>query len=181
MGVIDWIILLFLLTFTFFGYRKGLAGALVQFAGFILTFFLIGHYYPLIARQLMLKYGYGKNLATFLSVILIIILIIVITRFVLWALDRFISALNLSGLNRFLGAVLGFTNGLICVIIFTVILDYMPRVSAPLNDGSKHRVYVGVQQLKDDLFIKLKLKNRMRLIKMPKFLGEQKSPPQKED
>ena len=169
MGIIDWIILAFLLFFTFNGYRRGLAGAIIQLAGFVLAFFLIGHYYPLLANQLMLKYAMSKGLATVIAVILILILLVVITRFVIWAIDRFIKALKLSGMNRFLGAVLGLVNGLICVIIITVALDYLPKVSTPLKDGEKHRVYAGIEVLKEDLFDKLQLENRMKFIKMPKI------------
>ncbi|MDD2596655.1 MAG: CvpA family protein [Candidatus Cloacimonetes bacterium] len=169
MGIIDWIILAFLLFFTFNGYRRGLAGAIIQLAGFVLAFFLIGHYYPLLANQLMLKYAMSKGLATVIAVILILILLVVITRFVIWAIDRFIKALKLSGMNRFLGAVLGLVNGLICVIIITVALDYLPKVSTPLKDGEKHRVYAGIEVLKEDLFDKLQLENRMKYIKMPKI------------
>jgi uncharacterized membrane protein required for colicin V production len=96
--------------------------------------------------------------------------VVVVVRFVIWILDRFIKALNLGWLNRSLGAVLGFLNGLILVIIFTVLMDYMPNLAAPLKDGEKHRVYVGVEQLKEDLFAKLNLQNRIKYIKMPEFL-----------
>jgi uncharacterized membrane protein required for colicin V production len=117
----------------------------------------------------MLKYAMSKGLATVIAVILILILLVVITRFVIWAIDRFIKALKLSGMNRFLGAVLGLVNGLICVIIITVALDYLPKVSTPLKDGEKHRVYAGIEVLKEDLFDKLQLENRMKYIKMPKI------------
>lgn len=175
MGVIDWSILAVLLIFAIVGFRRGLAGAVVQFAGAILAFFLVGHYYPLLANQLMLKYGHGKTLSTFIAILLILILIVVILRFVIWILDRFIQACNLSWLNRVLGALLGFANGLILVIILSVMMDYMPKVSEPLKDGEKHRVYVGVEQLKEDLFAKLNLKNRMKYIKMPEFLKNRDS------
>ncbi|HCX59044.1 MAG: CvpA family protein [Candidatus Cloacimonadales bacterium] len=172
MGVIDWIILALMLVCTFLGFRRGLIGAVVQFAGVILAFFLVGHYYPLLANQLMLKYGHGKTLSTIIAVVLILVLIIVIVRFVLWICDRFIRALNLSWLNRSLGAILGFLNGLILVIIFSVVMDYMPGLSAPLQNAEKHRVYVGVQQLKEDLFAGLNLENRIKYIKMPEFLRQ---------
>jgi membrane protein required for colicin V production len=169
MGIIDWIILAFLLIFTFLGLRRGLAGAIIQFAGFVLGFFLVGHYYPLLANRMMLKYSMSKGLATVIAVLLILILLIVITRFVVWGINRFLKSLRLSGLNRFLGAVLGLINGLICVIIITIMLDYLPKVSTPLKDGEKHRVYAGIEVLKEDIFDKLKLENRMKFIKMPKL------------
>jgi membrane protein required for colicin V production len=173
MGVIDWTILAFLLVLTYLGLRRGLVGAVVQFAGVILTFILMGHYYPLLANQLMLKYELSKTLAILISVLLILILVVVITRFVIWILDRFIKAMNLSWLNRLLGAVLGLLNGLILVIIFTVIMDYMPQASAALRDPEKHRVYVGMDTLKDDVVTHLKLNNYFKYIKLPEFLQNQ--------
>jgi membrane protein required for colicin V production len=114
MGVIDWSILAVLLVFSFMGFRKGIAGAVVQLAGAILAFLLVGHYYPLLANQLMLKYGHGKTLSTIIAIVLILTLVVVVVRFVIWILDRFIKALNLGWLNRSLGAVLGFLKNTVC-------------------------------------------------------------------
>ncbi len=173
MGVIDWSILIVLLVFTYFGLRRGLIGAVVQFAGAVLTFILIGHYYPLLANQLMLKYDLSRTLAVIISVIMILILVVVLIRFVIWILDRFIKALNLTWLNRLLGAILGLLNGLILVIIFTLVMDYMPRLSEPLKNPEKHRVYVGIDTMKDDLVTHLKLNNYLRYIKLPDFVKTQ--------
>ncbi|MCK9557597.1 MAG: CvpA family protein [Candidatus Cloacimonetes bacterium] len=170
MAVIDWIILALMLVCTVIGIRRGLIGAVVQFAGVVLAFFLVGHYYPLLANQLMLKYGHSKTLSTIIAVVLILVLIVVIVRFVIWIFERFIRAMKLSWIDRSLGAILGFLNGLILVIIFSVVMDYIPKLSEPLKNPEKHRVYVGVQQLKEDMFAKLNLKNRMNYIKMPEFL-----------
>lgn len=178
MGVIDWTIIAFLLVLTYFGLRRGLAGAIVQLAGAVLTFILIGHYYPLLANQLVLKYGLNKTLSVLISVILILVLVVVVTRFVTWILNRFIKALNLSWANRLLGASLGFLNGLILVIIFTLIMDYMPKVSEPLQNPEKHRVYVGMDTLKDDAVTHLKLKNYFNYIKLPEFMLTQEDSPE---
>ena len=177
MGIIDWIILAVLVLFTFFGWRKGLLANIVQLAGYILTFFLVGHYYPLIQQSLIFKFHFAKWLATTVSVILIIVLIVVIVRIVIYILERFLRALKLSNLNRFLGAVLGVINGLMVVIILMVILDFMPNLSTPLKNGEKHRVYAGVNLVKEEIFTKLNLTERMKLIKMPKlpFSDEEKN------
>jgi membrane protein required for colicin V production len=169
MGFIDWIILAVLILFTFFGWRKGLLASLVQLGGYILTFFLVGHYYPLVQRNLMQKFHFAKWLATVVSVVLIIVLIVVIVRLVIYILERFLRALKLSAVNHTLGAVLGIINGLLVVIILTVVLDFMPKLSTPLKNGEKHRVYAGVDLVKEEIFTKLKLTERTKLIKMPKL------------
>jgi len=169
MGIIDWIILAVLLLFTFFGWRKGLLASIIQLGGYILSFVLVGHYYPLVQRSLILKFHFAKWLATAVSVVLIIVLIVVIVRIVIFLLEKFLRALKLSPVNRTLGAVLGIINGLLVVIILTVVLDFMPKLSTPLKDGEKHRVYASVNLVKEEIFTKLKLTERMKLIKMPKL------------
>ena len=146
----------------------------VQLCGYILTFFLVSHYYPLVQRSLILKYHFAKWLATIVSVILIVALIVVIARLVIYILEKFLHALKLTSLNRGLGAVLGVVNGLLVVIILMVVLDFLPNISTSLKDGEKHRVYAGVNLVKEEIFTKLNLTERMKLIKLPKlpFLEE---------
>lgn len=172
MGLIDWIILVFLVFWIVLGIRRGLAGAIVQFVGGILAFFLIGHYYPLVANQLMLKYNHSKSLAGIISVVLIAILIVVLIRFITWILNRFIAAVGLSGINKFMGAVTGFLNGVLIIIVIMATLDYLPKLSDPLKNCEKHRVYAGMDQLKEELFEKLKLHNHIRYIKAPSTKSE---------
>lgn len=181
MGIIDWIILGFLLLFTYIGWRKGLAAAIVQLGAYIITFFLVGHYYPLVQRSLLLKYQMPRWIATIMSVLLIIILIVVVVKIVIYILNRFIMAVKLSSLNKGMGAILGFGNGLMVVIILMVMLDFMPSLSNQLKDGESHRVYAGVNVLKEELFTKLKLTQRMKLLHMPKVPASTHIVPQPED
>jgi len=168
MGVIDWIILALLLVFTFLGWRRGFVAAIVQLCGYILTFFLVGHYYPLLQRSLLIRYHMARWMATVLSVLLIIVLIVVVVRIVIYVLNRLLDAMNLSALNKGIGTVLGFANGLLVVIILMVMLDFVPSLSTPLKNGDKHRVYAGINVLKEELFDKFKLTERMKFIKMPR-------------
>ena len=169
MGIIDWIILGALLIFTYFGWRKGLAANIVQFCGYILSFFLVGHYYPLVQRSLMQKYDMAAPVAVVISVLIILALLVVLTKLVIYIISRILVASKLSTPDKALGALIGFGNGLLVVIIFMIILDFMPRISTPLKDGESHRVYAGVNVLKEEAFSKLKLTERMKLIKMPKY------------
>ncbi|PKN71402.1 MAG: hypothetical protein CVU50_10210 [Candidatus Cloacimonetes bacterium HGW-Cloacimonetes-3] len=177
MGIIDWIILGLLLLFTYLGWRKGFATAVIQFCGYILTFFLVGHYYPLVQRSLLLKYNMARALATIISILLIIVLIFVVSKLIIYIISRLLVATKLSTLNKGVGAILGFGNGLLVLIILMVMLDFIPNVSTPLKDGEKHRVYAGVDVLKEEVFAKLKLTERMKLIKMPKLPMRSTIPP----
>lgn len=166
MGAIDWIILAVLMVFVYLGWRRGLVAAIVQLCGYILSFFLVGHYYPLVQRSLILRYHLAHWLARLFSVLLIIVLIVVVVRIVIYILNRVLKAIKLSTLNKAGGATLGLFNGLLIVIIFMVILDFIPKVSTPLENSQKHRVYAGISILKEELFTKLKLSQRVKLLNL---------------
>ncbi len=166
MGAIDWIILGMLTVFIYLGWRRGLVAAIVQLCGYILSFFLVGHYYPLVQRNLILRYHLAQWLARVLSVLLILVLIVVVVRIVVYILNRVLKAMKLSTLNKAGGATLGLFNGLLIVIICMVMLDFIPKVSTPLENSQKHRVYAGISVLKEDLFSKLKLTQRVKLLKL---------------
>ncbi len=166
MGILDWIILALLMVFIYLGWRRGLVAAIVQFCGYILSFFLVGHYYPLVQRNLILHYHLARWLATVISVLLILVLIVVVVRIVVYILNRVLKAMKLSTLNKAGGATLGLINGLLIVIIFMVMLDFVPKVSTPLENSQNHRVYAGINILKEELFSKLKLTQRVKLLKL---------------
>lgn len=169
MGIIDWIILGFLLLFIYFGWRKGFTAAVVQFCGHVLTFFLVAHYFPLVQLRLIERFHLGRNWALLFAILLIVVLAAVVIKLVVYILQKVLKALKLSTMNKTAGAGLGFVNGLVVVIIFMVILDFIPPLSNPLKDGSRHRVYAGVNLLKEEVFTKLNLTERMKLIKLPKL------------
>lgn len=160
MGIIDWLILLILLAFTFLGLRKGLGATLVQIGGMIAAFLLVGHFYPLLRNSMIAKYSMHHTLATVIAVVLIIVMIAVVVRLVIWILNALLKAMHLSGLNRLLGTLFGFVNGLLLVIVIMAGLDFLPKVSTPLKNSGEHRVYAGIDQLKEELFDRLKLKQR---------------------
>ncbi|PKN77749.1 MAG: hypothetical protein CVU48_10565 [Candidatus Cloacimonetes bacterium HGW-Cloacimonetes-1] len=174
MGIFDWTILAFLLVFLVMGYRKGLVGMLINLAGFVLSFLLVSHYYPLVRQGLMIRLHVGSGFATFLSICLILLSITMIVKIVIYLLDKTISVLHLSFLNRSLGAIFGLVNALLCVIIISLIIDYIPVLSKPLGDSEKHRVYAGVCVIKEDLVDKLKISHQKILKKYRKNNSEKK-------
>lgn len=161
MGIIDWIMLAVLLVFMFLGWRRGLAATLIKLAGLVAAFFLIGHIYPLVRRNLEQSFGLSGTLSTVLSLLIFGVLMWVLTRIVIIITNRMLKAVRLSGANKFAGLLLGLFNGLVLLMTFTLVLDHFPRLSAGLLDGSHHRVYAGVHELQHDVVHTLKLKQRM--------------------
>lgn len=172
MGIIDWIILGFLALFVYFGWRKGFTATIVQFGGHILTFILVAHYFPLVQLSLISKFGLGRGWALFFAILLIVVLVAVVIKVVIYILQKMLRALKLTTANKTAGAGLGLVNGLILVIIFMVIMDFIPTLSTPLKNSSEHRVYAGVNLLKEEIFDKLNLNQRMKLLNLPTLKKE---------
>lgn len=162
MGIIDWVILAVLLAVAAMGFRKGFIGAVLQITGTLAVFFLVGHFYPLLRNSLVLRVEMNNVLATILAIVLIAILLFVVLRLLIYLLDRLIKALNLSFPNKLLGLAFGLLNGLLAIMAVMLVLDYAPSISAPLKDPEKHRVYVGIDTLKEELADRFRLKERIR-------------------
>ncbi|HNU54533.1 MAG TPA: CvpA family protein [Candidatus Syntrophosphaera sp.] len=162
MGIIDWLILIILALSAFQGLRKGLVSTLVRVGAVIAVFMLIGQIFPLVKNGLIENLRLGLVPATLLAALLIIVVVAVMVGIVNLIFKKVLKVTKLSGLNKFLGLVFGFLNGLMVVIVLMVLLDYIPKLSTPLKDGSRHRVYVAVDTFKEDLFTVLKFEERDR-------------------
>jgi membrane protein required for colicin V production len=126
MQILDITLALVLVVFIIFGYRKGLIGELLQLAGLIISFVLIGKYAHLVKDGLMMKWHLGPFLSTLCSYLLIFILIAIIIQLVRMAIERFAEALNLNFLNRTLGAVFGLLSGLFFFALILILIDLLP-------------------------------------------------------
>lgn len=162
MGFIDWLILAVLLLTAFNGFRKGLAATLVHIGGAMGVFLLWGQVFPLVKNGLILNLKLGLVPATILAVILIVLVTVVLLSLIERLFHKVLKGTHLSGLNKFLGLIFGFLNGLMVIIILMVLLDYAPKLSTPLKDGAKHRVYAAVDVFKEDIFTLLKFDERDR-------------------
>jgi len=172
MGFIDWLILAILIFFTIQGFVKGFIATLVRIGGAFVAFLLIGQIFPLVRNSLIINLHLGRVPSSILAVILLVIIILVLLRLIAWILTKVIKAMHLSFPNKLLGMIFGFANGLLIVIVFMVALDYFPKVTSPLKDGSKHRVYAAVDTFKEDIFTQLKFSERDRFHQISETLKE---------
>jgi len=158
MGIFDWILLIVIAFFAVRGWMKGLVGMLLQLVGLILVFFLIAHYLPLVKAGLMLRLHLGSILSTILAVILIAAVILLISKIILILIEKTLKLMHLSTLNSALGALTGLLVGLFCVVVLTVILDYFPSLTKPLENPNKHKVYAAVIVVRGELYSAFKIK-----------------------
>jgi membrane protein required for colicin V production len=129
MQILDLILALILVIFIIFGYRKGLIAELLQLAGLIVSFLLIGKFAPLVKDGLIMKWHLGPFLATLCSYLLIFILIAIIIQLVRMAMEHLVEALNINFLNRSLGAVFGLLSGLFFFALILILIDLLPFAS----------------------------------------------------
>ncbi|MDX9834260.1 MAG: CvpA family protein [Desulfobulbus sp.] len=162
MGFIDWLILIMLAVSAFMGYRKGIAAMLVRLGGAVALFLLIGQIFPLVRNALIENFKLGLVLSCILAAILIIVAAVVILGLLAKIFTKALKVVRLSAVNRFLGLVMGFVNGLVSVIILMVLLDYAPKLSEPLKDHANHRVYAAMDVFKEDIFDNLKMNEHNR-------------------
>ncbi len=162
MGFIDWLIVILLALAAFQGFRKGLVATLVRIGGAIAVFLLIGQVFPLVKNGLIVNLKLGLVPANLLAVLLIIVVVAVILGLINHVFKKLLKASHLSGLNKFLGLIFGFLNGLVVIIVLMVLLDLAPKLATPLKDGAKHPVYAAVDTFKEDVFTSLKFEERDR-------------------
>jgi uncharacterized membrane protein required for colicin V production len=72
--------------------------------------------------------------------------------------------LKLSFMNRLVGGIFGLINALLIVMIVTVVLDYIPKVSKPLKDKNRHVIYATVDQVKLEFLNTFSLKQHIKLM-----------------
>lgn len=160
MGILDILILCFLLYLCWRGWRKGLISMVLQFVGVILVFFLIAHYFPLVKNGIVLKLHLGTVLSTILAVILIVAAIIIVVQLVRLLLEKTLKLMHVSFLNSALGTLVGFLTGLLAVVVFSILIEAIPPFRSSLSNPQKHRVYAIVQVVRNELYDAFKLKEK---------------------
>ncbi len=172
MGIIDWIIVIGLALAAFHGWRRGLAAMLVRLGGAIAILLLVGEIFPLVKNALIEQLKLGLVPAVLLALVLIVVAAAVVLGVLERLFTKALKAVRLSWLNKLLGLALGLLNGLLVVMILMLLLDLFPRLSDPLKDGEKHRVYLGVDTFKEDVFTTLKFEQRERFQELREGLRE---------
>ncbi len=163
MGMIDWLITIFLVFAVWHGLRRGLVGMLLNLAGIVAVFFLVGHFFSLVKSALINKFGFNEIMAWVVGLLLFFVFVYLISRIVRSLVERTMLIWNLSFFNRILGGFLGLLCGLGIVIVFTLIIDYIPSARDKLKDPVQHRVYSAIEVIKQEALIRWDLAAKVRL------------------
>lgn len=108
------------------GLRKGLIASIIHLIALVFTFILIAEASPYISFLLHTKFNLSELVSAILSYIIVLVVIIILTKLVILLLNKLIKALKLSMINRILGAVFGFCNGVILLAIVLLLISISP-------------------------------------------------------
>ncbi len=138
MSIVDIVIIIMLVFFTYFGAKRGLVEELLGLTGWILAFLValgLCDYPAKLLHEQVPKLG---MFSTFISIVLILILVRVFIQVIANALDNSIGKNKKSFGNTFGGSILGFIQGLffISVIVLTITVFPFNKSIKGIEKGS---------------------------------------------
>ena len=148
MSILNIILILFFITFIFFGYRRGLIASVIHWIGLFTSMILFIRFAPMVKAGIMTKFPIGNFLSTSLAYILIFVLVTILVNLLIILLNQVADKLSLTFLNRSLGAAFGFLNSILILMIILFILDIVPFAKPLQNFISASPVIQETQKLK---------------------------------
>ncbi len=125
-SILNIILIAFFLSALYHGYRKGLIASLIHWVGLAATSVLIIRYAPMVKTGIMNKFPIGSFFANSLSYLLIFVMIAILANLMTILLNQVANMLSLTFLNRSFGALLGFLNAIIVLIILIAVIEFIP-------------------------------------------------------
>lgn len=130
MSLFDFVLIAILTGFTLFGYWFGLLSSLGSLVGTVFGVYLASRWYVAPSIWLAGVTGWSTNFTNVVSFIILFLIINRLIGFVFFLLDKAFSIIThlpvISGLNRLLGAVLGFAEGVVVLGITIYFISRFP-------------------------------------------------------
>ena len=130
MGLFDVILLIIVGGFTMFGFWFGFFHTLGSLFGTVFGAFLASRFYEPMADWLIGITGWGENVSQVLMFVFAFFIINRLVGFGFWIVDRVFSVVThlpfIKGINRFLGMILGFFEGLITIGFVIFFIERVP-------------------------------------------------------
>lgn len=151
MNILDIILGVFLLILVFHGFRKGFIKSVIKLLGLVVVVIIIAKTGHLVKGMLIVKLGFGEVLAVISSYILIAIIIILISKLVIYILHSIIEFLNLNWLNKLLGVLFGLFCGILIIAIILIVLNISPFEKSIREFTSDSKIVTTVRIITDKL------------------------------
>lgn len=145
MGIFDIILLIILGGFTLFGFSLGFIQALGGLVGLLLGVYCSAHWYDTVGNWLSYIFWGNENLSKIIAFILIYVVVSRLVQFVFYLINKIFKIVSivpfLKTINRLLGAVLGFLEGLLFIGVVLYFLTRYP-IADWLNQAITESVLV---------------------------------------
>ena len=125
---IDLILIILFIVSMIYCYRQGFISTILTWVGLIISLFLLMSIGPMIKENLILKFGISELFSIMLTILLIFMLIAILISILKLTFNSLVKLLRMTFLNRVFGAVLGFVNVLMCLLIILVLIDIIPFI-----------------------------------------------------
>ncbi len=163
MRILDIVLYIIMAVITFYGWRKGFLASLLQLAGVIAAFLLAGKYAPLFQNALVNNFGIGPGISMFLAYLLVIIIILLIIQVIRLLLESLVKALNLTIVNRILGAMFAFINGTLLFVVILTFIEISPIRDSFVEKTANSKFITATRNVKTEL-LQIINKNDIRFI-----------------
>ncbi|MCK9329011.1 MAG: CvpA family protein [Candidatus Cloacimonetes bacterium] len=159
MHTVDIILIIIFLVSMLLGFKKGFISAIITWIGLLVSLLMIVRFGPMVQAGIEFKLSIGSPLSKIIAYVLIFILISILGAILKILLNYIAKLLNLSLLNRTIGAIFGLLNCMIVIIFLLFIIDFLPYVKPVkeyLNDSA---IITEMQKIKKTIIFDLKEKN----------------------
>jgi membrane protein required for colicin V production len=126
MGTLDIVLTGVLFLFFVIGFVKGLVRTIIHLLAMVLTVYMVFNSGHLVRQELMKYFSFNPTISTVLAYIVMILVIMLMAKFITLIMSKLVEILQLKFLNRLLGGLFGVLNGVFFIIIFLVLIEFLP-------------------------------------------------------
>ena len=159
MHTVDIVIIVIFLVSSLLGFKKGFISAIITWVGLLTSLIMIARFGPMVQAGIEFKFAISSPLSKIFAYLLIFILISILAAILKILLNYLAKLLNLSMLNRTIGAVFGLLNSMIIIIFFLFLIDILPYVQPIKEFVSDSAIIKEMQKIKETIILDIKDKN----------------------
>lgn len=130
-SALDWVFLAVLTLSMLMGLWRGIVREVLSLIGWVAAFFVAQIEAPRVAQWLPMS-GSSEMLRYAAGFVVVVMAVLVLTAVLAWVVRKFLSAVGLGLLDRFLGGLFGLVRGVVVLLAFAVVAHMTPLVQSPL-------------------------------------------------
>ncbi|MCB5250494.1 MAG: CvpA family protein [Candidatus Cloacimonadales bacterium] len=148
-NVLNIVLIVYFIVALFFGFKKGLIATIVHWVGLVVACLLIIRYAPMVTAGIMNKFPIGVFFANILSYLIIFVMVVILSKLVIILLNQIANLLSLTFVNKCFGALIGFLNAVIVLMILITIIELVPYTKSIQEYINKSYIIKETQKIKE--------------------------------